>query len=239
MDRKKTILIAVMINAMLLVVLFVAAVTTREEVTPSVELGQAMGQKEAFSQPLFHDGVDFVAQPTAAEPLKPVEIPLISLAGSSEEPPKHKLPPFSVEGTEQTATASLPNGAVEQARVVAAPHAPLEIAVQKGDSLERIARKHHTTVDELITLNHLPSNFLKVGQRLKVPHNPTSESLVMPKSAAPSSSGKAEYYTMKVGDNPWTIAMKNHMKVDELLKLNDLNEKTARKLKPGDRLRIR
>jgi LysM repeat protein len=50
---------------------------------------------------------------------------------------------------------------------------------------------------------------------------------------------QAEYYTMKVGDNPWSIAMKHHIKVDELLKMNGLNEKTARKLKPGDRLKIR
>jgi hypothetical protein len=29
------------------------------------------------------------------------------------------------------------------------------------------------------------------------------------------------------------------MKVDELLKLNHLNEEKARKIKPGDRLRVR
>jgi len=48
-----------------------------------------------------------------------------------------------------------------------------------------------------------------------------------------------DYYTVKVGDNPWTIAMKHHMKVEELLRINSLNEEKARKLKPGDRLRIR
>ncbi len=51
--------------------------------------------------------------------------------------------------------------------------------------------------------------------------------------------GESEYYTMKVGDNPWVIAMKHHMKVEELLRLNGLNEEKARKLKPGDRLRIK
>ncbi|HEY4254932.1 MAG TPA: LysM domain-containing protein, partial [Chlamydiales bacterium] len=49
----------------------------------------------------------------------------------------------------------------------------------------------------------------------------------------------ADYYIVKVGDNPWTIAMKHHLKVEELLKLNGLNEQRARKLKPGDRLRIK
>jgi LysM repeat protein len=44
---------------------------------------------------------------------------------------------------------------------------------------------------------------------------------------------------MKVGENPWAIAIRHHMKLDELLRLNGLNEEKARKLKPGDRLRIR
>ncbi|NGX46548.1 MAG: hypothetical protein K940chlam2_01740, partial [Chlamydiae bacterium] len=45
--------------------------------------------------------------------------------------------------------------------------------------------------------------------------------------------------TVVSGDNPWTIAVKNRIKVDQLLKLNGLNEEKARCLKPGDRLRIR
>jgi LysM repeat protein len=48
-----------------------------------------------------------------------------------------------------------------------------------------------------------------------------------------------EYYTVKVGDNPWTIAKKHNLKVEELLKLNGLNEQRARKLKPGERLRVK
>ena len=47
-----------------------------------------------------------------------------------------------------------------------------------------------------------------------------------------------EYYTIKVGENPWAIALRHNMKLDELLRLNGLNEEKARKLRPGDRLRI-
>ncbi len=43
---------------------------------------------------------------------------------------------------------------------------------------------------------------------------------------------------MKKGDSPWTIAVKNQMKVEDLLKLNNLNEAQAKRLKPGDQLRI-
>jgi LysM repeat protein len=55
----------------------------------------------------------------------------------------------------------------------------------------------------------------------------------------PAQSTGPDYYTVKVGDNPWMIAMKHHLKLEELLKLNGLNEEKARKLKPGDRLRIK
>ena len=47
------------------------------------------------------------------------------------------------------------------------------------------------------------------------------------------------FYTVKNGDNPWTIATKNHIKVEELLKLNGLDDSKAKKIKPGDRLRIK
>lgn len=61
------------------------------------------------------------------------------------------------------------------------------------------------------------------------------------KGEAPQKSVEAEerYYTVKNGDNPWTIATKNHIKVEELLRLNGLDDAKAKKIKPGDRLRIK
>ncbi len=109
-----------------------------------------------------------------------------------------------------------------------------EVTVKKGDSLEKIAKAHQTTVDQLIKSNHLTGHFLKIGQVLKIPAEKTK---VLDKK--PVVDLGPEYYTMKVGDNPWAIAMKHQMKVEELLRLNGLNEERARKLKPGDRLRTR
>jgi LysM repeat protein len=116
-----------------------------------------------------------------------------------------------------------------------------EAHVKKGDTLEKIARAHHTTVDEIIKLNHLPSSFLRVGQVLKLPAEKTLSAKTA-KSAMPEKLKQdtgPDYYTVKVGDNPWMIAIKHHLKLEELLKLNGLNEEKARKLKPGDRLRIK
>lgn len=214
MDRKKTILIAVLINAGLLVVLFIAALTSEEESAPPI----AMVQQSSL-EPLFTEPVDLAVKPPQI--LEPIAI-------TPSEVPAVTLPPLA----DQTPLVAVP---IESAPTSEAPYK--EITVKKGDSLDKIAKAQHITVDELIKLNKLPSSFLRVGQTLRIPNEKTA--VVVPQSKAIVDSGVSEYYTVKVGDNPWTIAMKHHMKVEELLKLNALNEERARKLKPGDRLRIR
>jgi peptidoglycan endopeptidase LytF len=249
MNRKNTILTAVAINAGLLAILLIAALTNQEETNlPSVFVGDAPQQK-IDDNPLFGDSVDLaLRQPLAVQPEKQetvVQIPLpekeksaetplaqLPIPAASEEPLVHKLPQPAIELPPQKPVAVTTSSAnISQY---------IEVTVQKGDSLEKIARQYRTSVDEIIKINQLPSSFLRVGQVLKIPAEKSVST--MPKLKAPTekkSEGNAEYYTVKVGDNPWTIAMKHHIKVDELLRLNGLNEERARKLKPGDRLRTR
>lgn len=216
MNRKNTILIAVMINAGLLAVLLIAALTTQEEL-PQVN---AIVRDEPLVRPLFDEPPQMVQ-----------ELPLLTMAEApklpeiSSESLLHKLPPLVAE--------PVPAPVFMPAPVAAIPMS--EIKVKKGDNLEKIARTHHTTVDEIIKLNHLTNTFLKIGQVLKIP---TERTLAKAPEKKPAELGP-EYYTIKVGENPWAIAIRHHMKLDELLRLNGLNEEKARKLKPGDRLRIR
>ncbi|NDD57953.1 MAG: LysM peptidoglycan-binding domain-containing protein [Chlamydiae bacterium] len=120
-----------------------------------------------------------------------------------------------------------------------------EIHVKKGDVLEKIAKSCNISVQDLIKLNKLSSTNLHIGQVLKVPvgslNAKTTPSQPQPTSTPQNASTDpiAKYYVVKPGDNPWTIAVKNHMKVEELLKLNNMDEAKARKLKPGDQIRIR
>ena len=51
-----------------------------------------------------------------------------------------------------------------------------EITVQKGDSLWALAKKHGTTVQKLKEINGLTSDFLQVGQTLKIPDQKNTES---------------------------------------------------------------
>ncbi len=86
--------------------------------------------------------------------------------------------------------------------------------VKRGDILERIARKHNTTVRALRKLNHLKSrNRIYVGQRLKV-SSPYPTSASKPRSTL--------QYVVKKGDTLEKIARKSGTTVGTLLKLNEM-----------------
>ncbi len=150
------------------------------------------------------------------------------IASRKEEPVAYVLPSIVEKEEEKKPSPSLQKE--KKKKSLSLPPAfsnTQEIKVKPGDTLEKIAKKYKVSVSQIMTQNHLSDSFLHVGQSLKIPlkkEEPKNSSL---------------YYVVKAGDNPWTIAMKHHIKVDELLKLNQLDEKKARKLKPGDRLRIR
>lgn len=225
MNRKNTILIAVLINAGLLAVLLVAALTMQDEPVRETVIAKEDPRMD-IQLPKFDHPSNFAEVPSLAllQESKTVEEPVLV----------HKLPPMTAEPT--PASTAPTQIVAASAPIALQPIAMNEIVVKKGDSLERIAKNHRTTVDEIIKLNHLPSTFLKIGQVLKMPgEKPIAAKVVEKKVAEPA----AEYYTMKVGENPWAIAQRHKMKVEDLLKLNALNEEKARKLKPGDRLRIR
>lgn len=244
MDRKKTILIAVLINAGLLVLLFVVALHHEEPSSKSVDMAQTVSPQE--SQPLFNDAApladaplaqapDAALQPELAQPGAPLAAQLPSQPAAPNAPAEivHQLPPLAAqESPAPIAPVNVP---------IASPAPQLtDVKVKRGDSLEKIAKAHRTTVDEIIRLNQLPSTFLRVGQTLKLPaaHGAAAKSKTVVSADRPATN-QAEYYVVKVGDNPWTIAMKHHMRVDQLLKINNLNEEKARRLKAGDRLRVR
>jgi peptidoglycan DL-endopeptidase LytF len=210
MNRKRTIIIAVLINAGLVAVLALAGLTGPEET-----------QQTAQNAPLVLPPFD--QHPLLEEQLASVDVvraPVLDVPMIAEEPAVvpviHKLP---------EPPASVP---VVQSNTV---------TVKKGDTLDKIAKAHKTQVAAIVKLNQLPNSFLKVGQVLQLPTS-SEVAVEKPVAAAPKAAG-SEYYTMKVGESPWAVAKKHQMKVEDLLKLNGLNEEKARKLKPGDRLRIR
>jgi peptidoglycan endopeptidase LytF len=229
MNRRDTIIIAVLLNAGLLIVLFATSVKSEkiEEVVPTTVLSsnqpeQSMQAPVAAASKVSAgtDQLDHVLQQYVTP----------QVTGQTETQPNF-LADLQALGTD----VSTPVPVMEHApAIVDNQTASLrEVTVKKGDVLEKIARQNQVTVDDLMRANKLSSSRLKIGQTLKIPGKGS------PQSITTVSNDTAQYYTIKTGDNPWTIAVKHHMKVDELLKLNNMNEDKARRLKPGDRIRIK
>ena len=108
------------------------------------------------------------------------------------------------------------------------PNTTFLYTVKKGDSLYGIARMYNTTVSELAKLNNLTSNNLSIGQALKIPEMYTKEEdIILP-----------EYinYTVKKGDNLYSIAKTYGVTPDLIMKDNSLSNTN---LSVGQILRIR
>lgn len=125
------------------------------------------------------------------------------------------------------------------------PEAPVEephfvkITVKPGDALERIARANGTTVTELKRINHLEKDLLRVGQVLLVPVPKQSAAALIPPQESTEEAGVV-FYTVRQGDNPWKIARKfPGVTYYDILRMNDLDEGKARRLRVGDKIRVR
>ena len=95
-----------------------------------------------------------------------------------------------------------------------------EYSVQKGDTLYSIARKFNTTVDNLKSLNNITTDSLAIGQILKIPGE---ENI------------KENTYTVKKGDNLYSIARTYGTTVDKLKNINNL---TSNNLSIGQVLKL-
>ena len=82
--------------------------------------------------------------------------------------------------------------------------------VKKNDNLYDIAKEYNTTVGILKALNNLSSNILQVGQILKLPTSLVKE----------TTPGDYLIYTIKKGDNLYSIAKNYNITLEELINFN-------------------
>ena len=213
MSRRDTIIIAVLVNAGLLMVLFATATRSSD------------GKKEKCVT---------TTQLAKSLPAKPVEGQTTSIEDDLLD---HFLEAPFDNHREEIALQELPppEPVIEVPKPAASRDDDnfVNVTVKKGDFLEKIAKANNTSVTAIMKANALNTTNLKVGQVLKVPVN---ERRI---EAVATASAQEEYYVVKDGDNPWLIASKNRVRLEDLLKINGLDEQKARRLRPGDRLKIR
>lgn len=232
MTRKDTILIAVVINAGLLAILFATAIIYDTD---------EKNEESEFIAPI-------VANKQVAVPEEPKEVlnyyhpPQVDV----EEPVFIEVPIPVLSPVIQVAPAPR----VEE--VAAAAENMIEIKVKSGDTLDKIAKANRTSVEAIKRINRMESERLAIGQVLKVPvssqeamkKEPVKKETVKPEPVKKTLENNAKgvepvYYVIKKGDNPWKIARQFDVKEEDILRLNNIDKEKARNLKIGERIRIK
>ena len=237
MSRRDTIIISVLVNAALIAVLFISAVTTKSSVEDQKIATSTILEKTTIeAKEMFAAKTNPIEEKPAIEDKeKDIQNQFVSLM---EE--KNLIDAKPIQKEEEKIVYKLPEVVRNVEKIPAYRDDVFEIVIKSGDTLERIARANQVKIAQITKLNGLENSFLKIGQKLLIPKvTNTIQKTERLKEIRPIQKTQSEFYIVKVGDNPYTIAIKHSIKPNELLKLNNLDEKKARRLKPGDKLRIR
>lgn len=222
MNRKDTILVAVLINAGVLVVLFTSALKSKHVEKHATVYSQPVIPEVVSTEPvaILKDEIDLAIEQARKEQLeKAQELPVpqeIVFETPSVLPESKEHVPVQAFSTQ-------------------------DYTVKKGDFLAKIAKRFNVGVDELMKANGLKNSNLRIGQVLKVPQSQVSPAPLATHANEQKNevSPTFKYYVVKAGDNPWTIAHKHNMKVEELLKMNQMSSEKAKSLKIGDKLKVK
>ncbi|MBI5039993.1 MAG: LysM peptidoglycan-binding domain-containing protein [Gammaproteobacteria bacterium] len=104
--------------------------------------------------------------------------------------------------------------------------------VRSGDTLWNISRRHKLSMQQLLSLNDLPSNAkLRIGQRLQVVATNASSSI-----ESPPKGHQTLQYTVRRGDSLMQISRRYRVTVSDLRSWNDL--KNDQYLRPGQKLTL-
>jgi LysM repeat protein len=110
-----------------------------------------------------------------------------------------------------------------------------EYVVVKGDIMDTIAKNHKVTLTALKAANPTvnPSK-MPIGTKLTIPA-PTAAATSAPGTMAATSTGGADSYTVKAGDNLTTIAKTHGTSISAIQALNNLK---STQIKAGQTLRM-
>lgn len=86
--------------------------------------------------------------------------------------------------------------------------------VKNGDSLWKISKKYHTSIEKIKQDNHLTSDFLSVGQKLTIQLDDSTKN---------TDDKPVAIYTVKAGDTLKSLAYRFNVDLDLLMEINHLN----------------
>ena len=119
--------------------------------------------------------------------------------------------------------------------------------VGKRETLKTIAKRHHTTVEQISRVNHLDSIEVSQGKTLLIPisfqsikgqEEPQVTAVSEPKTPVKVQiQVSKQTYTVKKGDTLWSISQNFSVDKDDILNWNKLSSKST--LKSGQKLTIR
>ncbi|PKL52042.1 MAG: hypothetical protein CVV37_03145 [Nitrospira bacterium HGW-Nitrospira-1] len=123
--------------------------------------------------------------------------------------------------------------------------AAIEYKVKKGDNFYTIAKKHNVKIDDLKNLNTISAKNIKPGDKLIIPLqkkeadkktksvDSKKESVSHKKTPKENVTDGPKMYTVKKGDNVWSIARRFHIDAEELMEINEMDSPS---LKAGQKL---
>lgn len=119
------------------------------------------------------------------------------------------------------------------------PESPMQAPLQSVQSTVQAAPiVAATPVEKVQAVDEIDEILKTYARKVSQPESKREPQPVV-KKEAPKPVEKPEFYTVQNGDSPWKIAKKCNIKVEDLLRLNNLDEEKARNLKIGQKLRIR
>ncbi len=99
-------------------------------------------------------------------------------------------------------------------------HSPSAViyTVKSGDTLSTIAQRYHSTTAQLKTINHLPNNLIRIGQKLTI-----TPGTVKRHNFQPKHSREMIIHTVHQGESISTIAHHYHVSSHQIARWNHLN----------------
>ena len=125
-----------------------------------------------------------------------------------------------------------------------APAAAGEYVVKSGDTMGKIAYRHHVSLKSLLAANNMTleqANKIRVGTKIVIPGAAAASSTAAASGSASAAASTAAVgtdgmYVVKAGDNIPKIARRLGVRASDLQKANNLSDEATRRLQVGQKL---